>query len=82
MVIFTRALEGRIRERLFGKDMIIVYGPRQSGKTTLVKKIVADFGEDGMYYDCQLADVRKHFVVGKLLWPKRRLASKDPTTCI
>ena len=65
MLIFTRAIEQRIRERLFGKDMIIIFGPRQAGKTTLAKKIIAAFGEDGAYYDCQLADVRKHFVVGK-----------------
>jgi hypothetical protein len=45
--------------------MIAILGPRQSGKTTLAKKIIGSYGKDGAYWDCQLADVRKHFVVGK-----------------
>ncbi|MBI2030167.1 ATP-binding protein [Candidatus Kaiserbacteria bacterium] len=65
MKVFTRALESRIREHLFGKDMIVIFGPRQAGKTTLAKKIIADYGDVSAYYDCQLADVRKHFIIGR-----------------
>ncbi len=64
MKIFKRTIEERIRTHLFKKDMIVIFGPRQAGKTTLVKKIIADLGEEGAYYDCQIADVRKHFIVG------------------
>ena len=31
----------------------------------MTKKIILEYREQGTYYDCQLADIRKHFVVGK-----------------
>jgi len=65
MLIFKRTIEALILESLFKGRMIAILGPRQSGKTTLAKKIIGSYGKDGAYWDCQLADVRKHFVVGK-----------------
>lgn len=65
MLIFQRTIEERIRASLFKGRMLSILGPRQSGKTTLVKKLIEEYGKDGAYYDCQLADIRKHFVVGK-----------------
>jgi uncharacterized protein len=65
MLIFQRTIEAVILKSLFKGRMIAVLGPRQSGKTTLVKKLILTYGADGAYWDCQLADVRKHFVVGK-----------------
>jgi len=35
----TRLIEEKIKKFLFQNAVIIIYGPRQSGKTTLVKKI-------------------------------------------
>lgn len=65
MLIFERIIENRIRESLFKGRMVAILGPRQSGKTTLTKKILREHKEPDAYYDCQLADVRKHFVLGK-----------------
>lgn len=65
MTIFKRSIEEKIRRLLFQHSMIIILGPRQAGKTTLSKKLVADFGQQGAYYDCQLEEVRSHFVLGK-----------------
>jgi predicted AAA+ superfamily ATPase len=65
MIIFKRDIEVKIHESLFKGKMIVLLGPRQSGKTTLTKKIVEQYGKEAEYFDCQLADVRKHFVVGK-----------------
>jgi len=65
MKIFNRNIEPRIISVLFKDKMVVILGPRQSGKTTLAKKIIADYGEQGAYYDCQLADIRAHFVLGK-----------------
>ncbi|MEK7213756.1 MAG: ATP-binding protein [Patescibacteria group bacterium] len=45
--------------------MISILGPRQSGKTTLAKKILQEHEEPNAYYDCQLAEVRKHFILGE-----------------
>ena len=49
-----RLLEQKIRERLFKGKILVVYGPRQAGKTTLIKHITADFGESVRYIDCEL----------------------------
>jgi hypothetical protein len=65
MTIFKRTIEAIILDSLFKGRMIAILGPRQSGKTTLAKKIIHSYGTDGAYLDCQLADVRKCFVVGK-----------------
>jgi predicted AAA+ superfamily ATPase len=65
MVIFKRTIEERIVGSLFKGRMLSILGPRQSGKTTLVKKLIEEYGSYGAYYDCQLADIRKSFVVGK-----------------
>src|SRR3989344_3900514 len=65
MTIFERIIENRIRDSLFKGRMVSILGPRQSGKTTLAKKILQEHKEPDAYYDCQLAEVRKHFVVGE-----------------
>lgn len=65
MLIFQRIIEAVILRSLFKGKMIAILGPRQSGKTTLAKKLVDPYGAGGAYWDCQLAEVRKHFVVGK-----------------
>lgn len=65
MKIFNRDIESHIKKVLFKDKMVIILGPRQSGKTTLAKKIVTAYGEQGAYYDCQLAEIREHFVLGK-----------------
>ncbi len=64
-MVFQRALEPKIRELLFKGKMITLLGPRQSGKTTLSKSLIAPYGDTGGYFDCQLAEVRRHFVVGE-----------------
>ena len=65
MKIFNRDLEPRISSVLFKDKMVIILGPRQSGKTTLAKKIINKHGQRGAYYDCQLADIRACFMLGK-----------------
>lgn len=65
MIIFQRTIEERIKSSLFKNRMVSILGPRQSGKTTLAKKLIQEYGESGSHYDCQLAEIRKAFVVGK-----------------
>src|SRR3989304_7062881 len=65
MKIFKRDLEEKITPVLFKGKLAVILGPRQSGKTTLAKKIINEHGEEGEYYDCQLADVRAYFVLGE-----------------
>lgn len=65
MVTFKRDLESKISSVLFKDKMVVILGPRQAGKTTLSKKIVDSYGAEGQYYDCQLAEIRDHFVLGE-----------------
>lgn len=42
--MIQRAIESQIKSKLFRGKVILIFGPRQVGKTTLVKKIVAEAG--------------------------------------
>lgn len=55
-----RYLEEKIREKLFKKKVIIIFGARQVGKTTLVKNILKEFQEDGEYLNCDEPDIRRN----------------------
>ncbi len=65
MVLFERKIEGYIRSRLFKNRAILLFGPRQAGKTTLSKKILKDYGTRGEYYNCELTSVRQAFIPGE-----------------
>lgn len=64
MFLFKRSIEEMVKERLFKKRALLIFGPRQAGKTTLVKKILEDFGKKGGYFNCEFSDVRQSFVLG------------------
>lgn len=65
MKIFKRSIEANIEKNLFRKNVIVIYGPRQAGKTTLSKNLIKKYGSDGDYFDCQEEYVRSHFVLGE-----------------
>ncbi|MFH1232967.1 MAG: ATP-binding protein [Patescibacteria group bacterium] len=48
-----RKLESQIVNKMFHNNIIVLYGPRQAGKTTLVKKILTSFAEKGLYWNCE-----------------------------
>lgn len=52
-----RRLEDTIKKALFKGKIIIVYGARQVGKTTLVKRIVENLGEPYQYLNCDEMDI-------------------------
>lgn len=56
--MIERTLEAKIKSRLFKEKVIIVYGPRQSGKTTLCKKLLSSY-EGGRYFLCDNPDVKE-----------------------
>lgn len=66
---FQREILPLIKQRLFepGK-IIILYGPRQVGKTTLSKQILHEYDSDNGYFNCETQIVES------------TLQSKDPTT--
>ena len=58
MKTIHRTIEGGIKERLFKGKVIILYGPRQSGKTTLCKKILTEY-QDSRYLLCDNPDIKQ-----------------------
>ena len=56
-----RRLEPEIKKSLFKRKIIIVYGARQVGKTTLVRKIAEETGQSFGYLNCDELDVLTQF---------------------
>lgn len=56
-MIYPRLLEQRITNHLFKGKVVIIYGARRVGKTTLVKKIQSEY-PDSLYFNCDEPDVR------------------------
>lgn len=76
MLIFKRTIEKKIQERLHKGRAILIFGPRQAGKTTLSKKILEAYGKEGEYFNCELSSVRNHFEVGKPELLKQMIGDK------
>ena len=53
-----RTIEPLVKESLFKTKIVIIYGPRQVGKTTLVRKIVTDLNLPFIYLNCDEGEVR------------------------
>lgn len=56
-----RTIEDNIKSHLFRGKAIVIYGARQAGKTTMVKKILAESGVTARYINCDEADQRRLF---------------------
>jgi len=64
-MIIERKIKIEIKKKLFESEIkkpaIIIYGPRQSGKTTLVKEIFKEYPDKSVFYDCDLIETRELF---------------------
>lgn len=58
-MIVQRTLQKRIEKKLFKGKIIVVYGPRQAGKTTLVKEIQKKYPQKSLYLNCDEPDIRQ-----------------------
>ena len=54
-----RTIQSRLEDKLFKGKVIILYGPRQVGKTTLVKEIQKKNLSDSIYFNCDEPDIRE-----------------------
>ncbi len=62
MVIVDREIKNLIKKSLFKKKIIILYGARQVGKTTLVKSILKEYPQkQSVYFNCDEPDIRDAF---------------------
>lgn len=59
MDTINRLIEPKIKKNLFKGKVVVIYGARQVGKTTLSKKILDDCSESGKYLNCELASVQQ-----------------------
>src|SRR3989344_7814449 len=57
--MYQRLIQKDIEKWLFKGKIIILYGPRQAGKTTLAKAILTTFGKDGSYFNCEVDSVKR-----------------------
>lgn len=57
--MLNRLIKEQIKNKLFKSKVVVLYGARQVGKTTLVKDILQDFGSSGRYLNCELLSVQE-----------------------
>lgn len=57
-IIISRSVAERIKSRFFDGKAIIVLGPRQSGKTTLIESIFRQSSEPFLFLNADEPDVR------------------------
>ena len=57
--MIDRIIEKQIRDSFFRGKAIVIVGPRQSGKTTLVNKILEDYGSESLFLDADDPNVEK-----------------------
>jgi uncharacterized protein len=62
MQLYQRKIQQRIEEKLFQRKILIILGPRQSGKTTLSKTILEKFKNNSKYFNCELLEIRNHLI--------------------
>ena len=63
MNYIKRSIEDKIKSNLFKGKIIIIYGPRQVGKTTMVQEILKDFDRvDVEYYTCDDPNIRSRLI--------------------
>ena len=58
-MIITRHIQKALEEALFKGKIVVLYGARQVGKTTLVKKILEKYENDSLYLNCDEPDIRE-----------------------
>lgn len=63
MIIIKRLLQPLIEKRLFHGKIIVLYGARQVGKTTLAKSLMEKFKKESLYLNCELLSVRDRLSV-------------------
>ena len=58
MTYIARYLEPEIKSRMFTGKAIIVYGPRQCGKTTMIRHLTSQWADDVIWLNGDSPDVR------------------------
>lgn len=56
--MIKREIQKSIESKLFKGKLIVIYGARQVGKTTLIKEIGKKYADDQVYLNCDETDIR------------------------
>ncbi len=59
MKLIRRKLQEGLEQSLFQGKIIILYGPRQVGKTTMVKQLLEEHKEQSLYLNCEILSVNQ-----------------------
>ncbi len=57
--MIKRQLQKLINKYLFNKKILIIYGARQVGKTTLIKNLLKEHNSQDGYFNCELLTVKR-----------------------
>ncbi len=57
----NRKLQQVIEKWLTKKKVLVVIGPRQVGKTTLMEKIISEFADECEYLNCEIPAIKQQF---------------------
>jgi len=57
-MFIQRTIQKNIEKKLFKGRILVIYGARRVGKTTLVKQIQENYRENSAYFNCDEPDVR------------------------
>ncbi len=60
-MIIKRLIQDDIEKLIFKGKIIIIYGPRQVGKTTLIKQIEKKYEDISLYLNCDEPDIKEIF---------------------
>jgi len=58
-MVIQRSLQSQIENDFFKQKVLVIYGARQVGKTTLIQNIQAKFPEKSLYLNCDEPDIRE-----------------------
>lgn len=58
-MFIERTIQKRVEKSLFKGKIVIIYGPRQVGKTTLARQILKKYPEKSVYFNCDEPDIRE-----------------------
>lgn len=56
LYMFKRTIQKEIEKWLFKEKVLVIYGARQVGKTTLSQEIIKPFGKDSRYINCEFQE--------------------------
>jgi len=57
--IIKRDIQANIEKWLFKEKVIILYGARQVGKTTLVKELLKKYANEDAYFNCEIIGIKQ-----------------------